>query len=348
MNTEFEEFVVAPQNTEEAETHMHEMIQAGFIGCCGSSDATHVLMDKCTHRLRQAHTSFKLQGAARSYNITVNHRRRILFSTNGHPSRWNDKTLVLFDDFMRGIHNGTVLDDVVFELYERDIDGATRAVKYKGAWLLVDNGYLSWATTIPPFKNTSSRAEIRWSQWLESMRKDVECTFGILKGRWRILKAGVRLHGVEACDKVWKTCCALHNMLLEVDGLDEHWQEGVESDWQGELGQHDEEDFINYAPPFAVCRLHSPTARRNFDASSLEVEEDQENGELATNEELIARGTTSNDPTPDANGCRVVRKLSQEYFRSKLVEHFDILFHQGKIVWPKRAGKKQPDWVEGL
>jgi hypothetical protein len=29
----------------------------------------------------------------------------------------------------------------------------------------------------------------------ESLRRDVECCFGILKGRWRILKVGVRLHG---------------------------------------------------------------------------------------------------------------------------------------------------------
>ena len=45
--------------------------------------------------------------------------------------------------------------------------------------------------------------EIRWSKWLESMRKDIECTFGILKGRWRILKAGVRIRGVDGVDDVW-------------------------------------------------------------------------------------------------------------------------------------------------
>jgi len=28
------------------------------------------------------------------------------------------------------------------------------------------------------------------------MRKDVECTFGILKGMWQILKAGVRIQCV--------------------------------------------------------------------------------------------------------------------------------------------------------
>ncbi len=72
---------------------------------------------------------------------------------------------------------------------------------------------------MPPYKITANEKERRWSHWLESLRKDVECTFGILKGRWRILKTGIRLGGVEVVDKVWKTCCALHNWLLEIDGL---------------------------------------------------------------------------------------------------------------------------------
>jgi hypothetical protein len=55
------------------------------------------------------------------------------------------------------------------------------------------------------------------------MRKDVECTFGIMKGRFRILKSGIRLKGQEAGDKIFLTCCALHNWLLHVDGLDKHW-----------------------------------------------------------------------------------------------------------------------------
>jgi len=55
--------------------------------------------------------------------------------------------------------------------------------RYQGVWLLVENGYLEHSTTVPPMKMTSAVAETRWSQWLESMRKDVECTYGILKGR---------------------------------------------------------------------------------------------------------------------------------------------------------------------
>jgi hypothetical protein len=57
----------------------------------------------------------------------------------------------------------------------------------------------------------------------------VECTFGILKGRCRVLKTGVRLHGTDAVDNVQATCCTLHKWLLDVDGLDEKLEEGVQS-----------------------------------------------------------------------------------------------------------------------
>ncbi len=39
---------------------------------------------------------------------------------------------------------------------------------------------------------------------------------------------------MEVENKIWKTCCALHNMLLEVDDL------GVK--WSGGIGMHDEGD----------------------------------------------------------------------------------------------------------
>ena len=32
---------------------------------------------------------------------------------------------------------------------------------------------------VPPFKVTNQIRELRWSKWVKSMRKDVECTFGV-------------------------------------------------------------------------------------------------------------------------------------------------------------------------
>jgi len=53
---------------------------------------------------------------------------------------------------MKGLHSGDILLDVEFELLYKNKEGNVAVMKYEGAWLIVDNGYLSWSTTVPPFK----------------------------------------------------------------------------------------------------------------------------------------------------------------------------------------------------
>jgi hypothetical protein len=55
---------------------------------------------------RNNHLGGKQHLTTRTFNLTVNHHRRILSTTAGYPGRWNDKTLVLFDTFVRAIYEG--------------------------------------------------------------------------------------------------------------------------------------------------------------------------------------------------------------------------------------------------
>ena len=55
-----------------------------------------------------------------------------------------------------------------------------------------------------------------FSSNLESVRKDVECTFGILKKRWKVLNNGLLFHDIKTCQKIFITCCCLHNFLLDI------------------------------------------------------------------------------------------------------------------------------------
>ena len=334
----YSRYVNYPKKSSEAQTHQREYEVAGMHGAIGSMDACHVIIEKCCTRLKQNHLGGKSKLTCRSYNLTCNHRRQILHTTPGSPARWNDKTIILFDKFALDLQKGRILNDNVFELYQTNEHGEIISVKYCGAWLLVDNGYLKWATTIPPCKNTIFYEETRWSEWLESMRKDVECTFGILKGRWRILKAGVRLQGVDSCDKIWKTCCALHNLLLDVDGLSEHWD--------GELGVFDSYAFGD-SMPFALTRLSNPLVRRQYDTSGMgaashltnEYESDEDsfddnisNCSNIDEEEDAMSNNNMNSAEDDVN---YVHNLSQEIFQKRLIEHFDILFKNNKIKWPR-------------
>ena len=71
----FPRYVVTPQTSEEAKTHMHAMNMAGFPGCVSSTNATHIAMDSCSNRFRQLHVGFKMTHPSQAYNISVNHRR---------------------------------------------------------------------------------------------------------------------------------------------------------------------------------------------------------------------------------------------------------------------------------
>lgn len=142
----FDKFVQTPTILDEVNNHNHEFVRAGLPGAIGSMDATHISLDKVRHSRRQAHLGYKLSTTSRTYNIVVNHRRKILSTTSGHPARWNDKTIVRFDPLTMGIHRGTsALNDFAFELYDYDGDGQIIKQKYQGVWLLVDNGYHRWS-----------------------------------------------------------------------------------------------------------------------------------------------------------------------------------------------------------
>lgn len=379
----YDKYVRSPETHADAQSHTGEYQLAGFPGAVGSTDATHVLIERLECRFRQSHIGFKMAHTARTYNVTVNHRRRILTSTKGHPARWNDKTLATFDDFMQKINDGTILDDVCFELYDFDDDDPGEVIKrtYRGAWLLVDNGYHSWATTVPPIKTTNKKSEIRFSSWLESMRKDVECTFGILKGRWRILKSGIRVSGTECPDNIFLTCCALHNKLLEVDGLDKEWRNGVSSDWEGIIGEMSVADGTaagttaaatstarndDGTPTMAATR-NSTDGGSGDNASSTESSNTLPNAIHRLLNPAVARHdgnstsactTTAGDETAQeqtmeqldggpaavrtVGGVHIVRHLSLPFFRSKLVRHFDIAFKRNEVQWPRHLKRKNP------
>jgi hypothetical protein len=84
-------------------------------------------------------------------------------------------------------------------------------------YLICDNGYLRWPTSICPYTQVDkSTVEGLFSTNIESVRKDVECTFGIMKKRWQILNNGFKYCNIKICENIFITCCCLHNVLVDL------------------------------------------------------------------------------------------------------------------------------------
>ena len=119
------------------------------------------------------------------------------------------------------LHEGLIFKDIEFNLM--NAEGVP--VPHKGAYFICDGGYHKWRGTQCPLKHAIDHWSSLWSCQLESVRKDIEGLYGILKARFRILKNPIELHHKSQITNAVHTCCTLHNMLLEYDGLDMKWYE---------------------------------------------------------------------------------------------------------------------------
>jgi hypothetical protein len=213
-----------PKTFAEASESMAMYAKLGYPGGAGSVDVTHVWWANCPAGLASIYTG-KEKIPTVAYEVTVDHTCRCMHVSEGHPGSRTDKTIVKTDEFLQAIRRKEILwDDVLFELYRAD--GTKFLVR--GAYLISDNGYAKWRMLQAPIKSSSSLDELKWSTRLESVRKDVECFFGRLKIRFRILRSRILFHKQKCVDNVFVAACIMHNMLLHDDGLQAHWGEEQE------------------------------------------------------------------------------------------------------------------------
>lgn len=175
-------------------------------------------------------------------------------------------------------------------------------ITYQGVWIAVDGGYQKVACFIDPMHNRYSFPEVVFSEWLESVRKDVECAFGILKIRFRFLRGFVIYQDADIIENAFKTAAMLHNMLLKWDGLDDfNWEI---NDPDGDL----EDDELIEPAEVNIVQVNPTTMQ-----VPLAIDREQ-----------------------------YVRYSPGEYhlIREAIKEHFNHQYNLGLVGWPSRFEEK--------
>jgi hypothetical protein len=80
-------------------------------------------------------------------------------------------------------------------------------------FVICDGGYHRWRGTISGFSACIAEWLSKWTALVGSVRKDVECAFGVLKRRFRILKLPFEFADAAKIQNVFRTCVVLHNMI---------------------------------------------------------------------------------------------------------------------------------------
>ncbi|XP_071728565.1 protein ALP1-like [Rutidosis leptorrhynchoides] len=81
-----------------------------------------------------------------------------------------------------------------------------------------DGIYPEWSTIVKSFKSPPTPETAKFKKYHESARKDIERAFGVLQGRWAIIKNPCRQFYVERIRRIMHSCVILHNMITEDNG----------------------------------------------------------------------------------------------------------------------------------
>jgi len=296
---------------EELDRNGAEYTAAGVPGTVASVDVVHIRQWAVCANLKQFATG-KEKFPTRAYEVMVNHRRLILYVTPGFYGSVVDKTIVKFDEAMTSIRDG------LYSEYETKIYNDTGLkIDIRGAHTINDNGYLNWACMMEPSKISSSVAEANWSEMVESLRKDVECTFGILKALFAILKYGSRFTDMRVMDNIFKTCCTIYNQKLLARGGDEPWVH-LSTFEAGERNLSVVEEDTNSNYPDIFNRLE--VERSNVRALDFEM-----SGIGPGDDILHVRDTPSSK-----------QQLSHNERKQALITHFAVALGKGEVIWPRQ------------
>lgn len=237
-----DEFIYMPKDDITYKRVVGEYTARGFPGCIGSIDCVHIGWDKCPTQYTNLYTG-KEGFPSIAYEVICTSRKFIQSVTVGHPGTRNDKHIVRTDDSVLQILYGNGwLNSKRWQCSGRD--GITKT--FRGVYLICDGGYHRWPCLVSPYnKNDTSGTptpSTRWSKNLESVRKDIEGVFGILKIRFKFLKHFNSMHKQRDIDAAFVTCCMFHNMMLRIDGyLDDNlspYPGGLEESLRKKFNDH--------------------------------------------------------------------------------------------------------------
>jgi len=306
-------FITLPQ-PQQLKNMMEVYAAMGFPGCVGSVDCTHIRWWNCP-RKRQNLCRGKEGFPTLAFQVLVDPSRRIQFVSKSFFGSLNDKNICDVDKFIYN-NNGGMLNasgtarllykDVIYDIFNKDGE----VITLRGGYFISDGGYPLLSIFVNPHCKRHDRAAVIWSEFLESIRKDVECCFGILKSRFRMFMYGVRLHEKIDVEKAFHTACILHNMLHTLNGFDiDQWEKNVlwdriDPDVEDEERMDDREHSIDEVGDRLLHLKLQPIA---------------------------AMTNPPREPTTPVDIPIQNLALLQTY----LICHLDVSFRLGRLCWPR-------------
>jgi len=236
----FPEHVRMPETVEELAEIEAAYALIGIPGACGSMDVVHIALGSCPHGLINVCTG-KEGYPTLAYNVICDHQGRAIAIMPGAYGTMNDKTIVKSDEAVEKIRTDPLFTDYHYKTRDK---AGMRSLS-RGAYLIVNGSYLRWKVLQCGLRDYSDPNYVEWRRRMESVRKDIECYFGRLKQRFKILRIPNLILKKEKNDNMMFTLVAnptgplVSNLLSNLHIL-------CEGEYPGPLSHEPQ-------PPCALC-----------------------------------------------------------------------------------------------
>jgi len=226
--TLYSTYVHMPTN-DELRADMKVYAALGLPGCFASIDGTHLKWKRAPVSMRSLYKSGYKDAPTLNIQMAVTHCTRIITCSKAYPGNIVDSTIFKIEpDTMLSMEGEE--NEVEFEVFERHLNRVIKRKCLASKYFIADNGYHDCNYIMHPItdykynilRQTMPLDEAErmkaWSDRIESVRKDIERTFGILKMRFSMLEKPLLFTRQEEVTKIVRTCCFLHNFHLQTLG----------------------------------------------------------------------------------------------------------------------------------
>nr|XP_015611124.1 uncharacterized protein LOC107278835 [Oryza sativa Japonica Group] len=185
----------------------------GFPGMLGSIDCMHWKWKNCPNGWKGMYTRGENGTATIILEAVASHDRWIWHAYFGVAGSNNDINV---------INQSPVFTDLLWGRAPR-VNFMVNGHWYDKGYYLADGIYPEWATLVKSIKLPQSPKQRLFANAQESQRKDVECAFGILKARFKIIAVPCQLWKLDEIGMIMRACIIMHNMIIEDErGMDVH------------------------------------------------------------------------------------------------------------------------------
>ncbi|KAL6643200.1 hypothetical protein ACP70R_021381 [Stipagrostis hirtigluma subsp. patula] len=197
-------------NADEVQHLLHVGESRGFPGMLGSVDCMHWRWENCPTAWKGQYTrgdygvpTIILEAVA-SYNLRIWHAFFGVAGSNNDINVLNQSPL-----FMETIKGEAPR-----------VRFFVNGNQYDTGYYLADGIYPEWAAFVKSISSPQLEKHKLYARTQEGARKDVERSFGVLQGRFNIVRRPARLWSTRTIKRIMQACVILHNMIVEDEGVE--------------------------------------------------------------------------------------------------------------------------------